>query len=79
MNNGGTASRPSGRARLGYLFLASTKNYTGFREAQEKTMIARIWRGTIREADKDTYFDYLQKTGLKEYASVKNSLRCSQV
>jgi hypothetical protein len=33
-------------------------------------MIARIWRGTTREADKDTYFEYLQKTGLKEYASI---------
>jgi len=30
-------------------------------------MIARIWRGVTREADKDTYFEYLQKTGLKEY------------
>jgi heme-degrading monooxygenase HmoA len=33
-------------------------------------MIARIWRGVTRESDKDTYFEYLQKTGLKEYASV---------
>jgi heme-degrading monooxygenase HmoA len=33
-------------------------------------MIARIWRGTTREADKDTYFEYLQRTGLKEYASI---------
>jgi heme-degrading monooxygenase HmoA len=33
-------------------------------------MIARIWRGAMREADKDTYFEYLQKTGLKEYASI---------
>jgi heme-degrading monooxygenase HmoA len=33
-------------------------------------MIARIWRGTTRADDKDTYFEYLQKTGLKEYASV---------
>ena len=33
-------------------------------------MIARIWRGVTREADKDTYFAYLQKTGLKEYASI---------
>ena len=33
-------------------------------------MIARIWRGTTREADKDTYFEYLQKTGLKEYESI---------
>jgi heme-degrading monooxygenase HmoA len=31
-------------------------------------MIARIWRGTVREADKDTYYEYLQNTGLKEYA-----------
>jgi len=29
-------------------------------------MIARIWRGTVREADKDIYYDYLKKTGLKE-------------
>jgi heme-degrading monooxygenase HmoA len=33
-------------------------------------MIARIWRGVTRETDKNTYFDYLQKTGLKEYAAV---------
>ena len=33
-------------------------------------MIARIWRGVVRESDKGTYFEYLQKTGLKEYAAV---------
>src|ERR1700691_5753364 len=33
-------------------------------------MIARIWRGFTREADKDTYFAYLQETGLKEYAAI---------
>jgi heme-degrading monooxygenase HmoA len=33
-------------------------------------MIARIWRGVTREADKDTYFAYLQKTGLKEYEAI---------
>jgi len=32
-------------------------------------MIARIWRGVTREADKDAYFEYLGRTGLKEYAS----------
>jgi len=32
-------------------------------------MIARIWTGFVREADQDTYFDYLKKTGLEEYAS----------
>jgi len=31
-------------------------------------MIARIWRGSVREADKDVYYEYLKKTGLKEYA-----------
>jgi len=31
-------------------------------------MIARIWRGTVRESDQDTYYAYLQKTGLREYA-----------
>jgi heme-degrading monooxygenase HmoA len=36
-------------------------------------MIARIWRGLTREADKDTYFEYLQKTGLKEYASIRGN------
>jgi heme-degrading monooxygenase HmoA len=36
--------------------------------AQEVFMIARIWRGTVRESDKDIYYDYLLKTGLKEYA-----------
>ena len=33
-------------------------------------MIGRIWRGAVREADKDAYFEYLQKTGLKEYGAV---------
>ena len=33
-------------------------------------MIARIWTGLVRESDKDTYYDYLKKTGLDEYASI---------
>jgi len=33
-------------------------------------MIARIWRGVTHESDKDSYFEYLQKTDLKEYASI---------
>jgi heme-degrading monooxygenase HmoA len=37
-------------------------------------MIARIWRGVTRESDKDTYFDYLQRTGLKEYAAIPGNL-----
>lgn len=30
-------------------------------------MIARIWRGVTKAADKDTYFGYLNKTGLPDY------------
>jgi heme-degrading monooxygenase HmoA len=33
-------------------------------------MIARISRGRTRESDQDTYFEYLQATGLKDYASI---------
>jgi heme-degrading monooxygenase HmoA len=33
-------------------------------------MIARIWRGRTSESDQDTYFEYLQATGLKDYASI---------
>ena len=36
-------------------------------------MLAGIWRGATREADKDIYFEYLQKTGLKEYASIRGN------
>jgi heme-degrading monooxygenase HmoA len=36
-------------------------------------MIARIWRGVTRESDKDIYFEYLQQTGLQEYASIPGS------
>ena len=36
-------------------------------------MIARIWRGTVREADKDTYYEYLKKTGLQEYAATSGN------
>jgi heme-degrading monooxygenase HmoA len=37
-------------------------------------MIARIWRGVTREADKDIYYDYLQKTGLADYRATKGNL-----
>ena len=39
-------------------------------------MIARIWRGVTRESDKDTYFEYLQQTGLKEYCSDSRKSGC---
>jgi heme-degrading monooxygenase HmoA len=36
-------------------------------------MIARIWRGVTRLPDKDTYYDYLLKTGLAEYKETKGN------
>lgn len=33
-------------------------------------MIARIWKGIVREADKDLYYEYLKRTGLNDYASI---------
>jgi heme-degrading monooxygenase HmoA len=31
------------------------------------TMIARIWRGTVRTEDADRYADYIRATGFEEY------------
>ena len=31
-------------------------------------MIARIWTGAVRSADKDAYTDYMHATGVAEYA-----------
>jgi heme-degrading monooxygenase HmoA len=31
-------------------------------------VIARIWRGAVRAQDRDAYVDYLDQTGMKEYA-----------
>jgi heme-degrading monooxygenase HmoA len=36
-------------------------------------MIARIWRGVTRLADKDIYYDYLLKTGVLEYKETKGN------
>jgi heme-degrading monooxygenase HmoA len=36
-------------------------------------MIARIWRGITKEADKDTYYQYLEKTGLPDYRATKGN------
>lgn len=33
-------------------------------------MIARIWHGAVPAEKADEYYEYLQKTGLKEYAAV---------
>ena len=36
-------------------------------------MIARTWRGLTRAADKDTYYEYLRKTGLPGYRATKGN------
>jgi heme-degrading monooxygenase HmoA len=33
-------------------------------------MIARMWRGLTLASKADDYFDYLEKTGLKDYRSI---------
>lgn len=30
-------------------------------------MIARIWRGAVRQDDRDAYTEYMQQTGVAEY------------
>ena len=36
-------------------------------------MIARIWKGITRQQDRDTYLDYLNKTGLPDYQSTQGN------
>jgi hypothetical protein len=32
-------------------------------------MIARIWRGAVRSGDSDAYAEYMQRTGIADYAT----------
>ena len=36
-------------------------------------MIARIWKGITRQEDRDTYLQYLNKTGLPDYRSTEGN------
>lgn len=36
-------------------------------------MIARIWRGAVRQADGDAYAAYMRETGVAEYASTSGN------
>jgi len=36
-------------------------------------MIARFWRGVTSKSRADEYFEYLEKTGLKEYRSTEGN------
>lgn len=37
-------------------------------------MLARIWRGATRAEDADTYLEYVQQTGLREYRATPGNL-----
>jgi heme-degrading monooxygenase HmoA len=36
-------------------------------------MIARIWRGAVRRDDAEAYADYIDETGLAEYAATEGN------
>ncbi len=36
-------------------------------------MIARFWRGVTHKAKADQYFDYLMRTGIKDYQSTQGN------
>jgi heme-degrading monooxygenase HmoA len=40
-------------------------------------MIARIWRGVVRQADADRYLDYLHRTGIPDYQATPGNLGVS--
>lgn len=33
-------------------------------------MIARVWRGVTSQEDRDDYFEYLSRTGVKDYRAI---------
>lgn len=37
-------------------------------------MIARTWHGKVPASKKEAYYQYLQKTGLRDYCSIKGNL-----
>ncbi len=37
-------------------------------------MIARLWHGVTKAEDADVYFEYLKRTGLSDYRSVKGNM-----
>ena len=36
-------------------------------------MIARIWRGAVRRGDSDAYAEYMQRTGIADYAATEGN------
>lgn len=36
-------------------------------------MIARIWRGAVRKHESDSYLEYMQQTGVAEYAATEGN------
>ena len=39
-----------------------------------KTRITRVWHGTTRATDADTYLKYVEQTGMREYRDVPGNL-----
>jgi heme-degrading monooxygenase HmoA len=37
-------------------------------------VIARIWRGAVRDSDRDAYVRYMERTGIAEYAATPGNL-----
>ena len=37
-------------------------------------MIARIWKGAVRNRDSDSYVEYMQRTGVAEYTATEGNL-----
>lgn len=42
-------------------------------DRRDGPMIARIWKGTVRRADSDTYGDYIRETGFNEYGETSGN------
>lgn len=46
---------------------------TGRRKLETVVMIIRIWRGSTRLRDKDSYREYLNRTGMKDYLACRGN------
>ena len=42
-------------------------------------MILRIWKSTIRTADRAAYRDYIDQTGLQDYAATPGNRGCQML
>jgi heme-degrading monooxygenase HmoA len=52
--------------------MCSSLNYAADKNG-EAFVIARIWKGITRQQDRDSYLEYLNKTGLPDYHSTQGN------